>query len=59
MVRYDADTGFGRRQKGAKRKFREYYDDDYSRDDMEELFNRKKKRGKKTRRIKVLDWPAD
>lgn len=62
MSKYDSDyTENSKRQKHKNPKFRDYYDEDFTEDDDNDLNKRKKKLGKKPKREKNPDhnWPEE
>ncbi|MBC8438275.1 MAG: hypothetical protein H8D87_01120 [Deltaproteobacteria bacterium] len=61
MSKYDSDYQENdKRGKQKTPKFREYYDEDFTEDDDNDLYKRKKKLGKIPKRKKSPDhdWPA-
>ncbi|MBU1341084.1 MAG: hypothetical protein KKE44_05470 [Proteobacteria bacterium] len=61
MSKYDSDySENNKRQKHKSPKFRDYYDENLNEEDERELYDRKKKLGKKTKREKNPDhdWPS-
>jgi len=56
MSKYDSDyTESNKREKQKTPKFREYYDEEFTEDDDNDLYKRKKKLGKKPKRKKNPD----
>lgn len=59
MSRYDSD--YDPKNKKKKLKFKEYYDEDFSEEDEQEILKRRKKLGKrpKNKKLQQNEWPKD
>lgn len=61
MGKYDPErSGNTKRKKTKTQKFKHHYDEDYSYDDIKDMFRRKKKLKNKQRisQVRNLEWPG-